>query len=91
MPAVAGDGSQKRSHIEPRTDEENKNDVETLKTIKVCEENMNEIKTKLTATMDYRLRMINVCEVDLRETFPYFFTDPTLVIVLFSVETFNAL
>lgn len=64
----------------PRTDEQNKCDVDMLKTITVCDKNMEEIKKKLIATMTYRLRMLDVNEIDLLETFPFFFTDPSLVI-----------
>lgn len=62
-----------------RTDEECKADVEILKTLLVRPENMAEIKEKLVATMESRMKMIDTVELDLLEKFPYFFTDPTLV------------
>lgn len=63
-----------------QTEEENKRDIEILKTLTVSDANMDQIKEKLVATMSYRLEMMNVNEIDLLENFPYFFTDPSLVI-----------
>lgn len=64
----------------PPTEEELKRYIEILKTLTVSEANMNEIEEKLIATMTFRHEMMGVNEVDLLETFPYFFTDPSLVI-----------
>lgn len=63
----------------PRTDEECEADIERLKSLAVNRENIDEIKTKLIGTLDYRLKLINEMKMDLLETFPYFFTDPDLV------------
>lgn len=67
----------------PPTEEEMKRDIEILKTLTVSEANLNEIKEKLIATMTYRNEMMDVNELDLLENFPYFFTDPSLVIQKF--------
>lgn len=65
-----------------RSNEECVADINALKTIVVCNQNMDEIKEKLVATLEYRLNMIDQnVELDLLETFPYFFTDPSLVIL----------
>lgn len=56
-------------------------DVEYLKTLVVSTENIPVIKTKLVATQKFRLEMMKIMEVDLLETFPYFFTDPALVFI----------
>lgn len=56
-----------------------KADIEILKTLRVCDENMADIEMKLVDTMEYRIKMLEMLEVDLLETFPYFFTNPDLV------------
>lgn len=68
-----------KSATEPRTDEECRLDVELLKTLVLNPENMDTIKKKLVATMDFRLKMVDKVELDLLETFPYFFAYPELV------------
>lgn len=56
-----------------------KADIEILKSLRVCDENMAEIEMKLVNTMEYTIKMLETLEVDLLETFPYFFTNPELV------------
>lgn len=56
-----------------------KNDIEILKTTIVNDDNMKLIKSKLEATSQYRLKMLQDKSIDLLETFPYFFVDPNLV------------
>lgn len=56
-----------------------RDDVESLKATIVNEENMAEIKQKLKFTLSYRLDMMKAPELDVKESFPYFFTDPALV------------
>lgn len=65
-------------NVESVTDRQ-KNDVESLKAIMVNAENMAEIKNKLKFTLSYRLEMMKAPELDVKESFPYFFTDPALV------------
>lgn len=59
--------------------EDQKKDVELLKATLVNDENMTKIKEKLLSTLSYRLAMMETPELDLLETFPYFFTHSTLV------------
>lgn len=55
-------------------------DVESLKFTVVNAENMDIIKSKLTATSEYRRKMIHENHsIDLLENFPYFFTSHELV------------
>lgn len=61
------------------SDEGAKADIELLKTILVNEVNMGLIKEKLIATKSYRLKMMEELDIDLLEMFPYFFTNPSLV------------
>lgn len=63
----------------PRTDNKCLIDVELLKTFVVNPKNMDTTKEKLAATMDFRLKMIDKVELDLLETFPYFFACPEWV------------
>lgn len=68
-----------------------KADIEILKTLRVCDENMAEIEMKLVNTMEYRIKMLETLEVDLLETLPYFFTNPELVCFShFLTESINA-
>lgn len=53
--------------------------IECLKAIKVTNQNMEEIKQKLAATVTTRMDMMKSMKLDLLETFPYFFTHPSLV------------
>lgn len=69
-----------------RTDDDCAADLEILKTLIVNEENMPQIEEKLFLTMEYRLKLLEIMEVDLLETFPYFFTDPKLVCQIFCVK-----
>lgn len=61
------------------TDESGKNDVDFLKTVLVNEANMHVIKSKLQSTLSIRFEMMKTAELDLKETFPYFFTHSQLV------------
>lgn len=59
--------------------DEQKDDVEILKATMVTDKNMNTIKIKLRSTLSYRLKMMETPELDILESFPYFFTDSPLV------------
>lgn len=57
-----------------------KNDLEFLKTVKLNDDNMNIIKSKIAATSDYRRKFIRENHaIDLLEHFPYFFYNQKLV------------
>lgn len=60
-----------------------KKDVDFLKSTKVDEENMEIIKEKLKLTSSYRKKMVNDPSIDLLEFFPYFFTSPNLVSMVY--------
>lgn len=62
--------------------ERQKTAIEFLKSAMVNEENMETIKEKLKFTLSYRLEMMKTPELDVLETFPYFFTNPELVRIL---------
>lgn len=55
------------------------NDIEFLKSITVNEGNMQIIKVKLSSSAEYRMQLLRDHHVELRVEFPYFFTDPDLV------------
>lgn len=57
--------------------------VRALKAIVANKQNIDEIKAKLRATMDYRSEMMKNEEVDLCIEFPYFFMSPDLVLSRF--------
>lgn len=59
--------------------ERQKQDIEVLKATIVNESNLPEIQTKLKSTLAYRQKLLENRELDLKEFFPYFFTDPELV------------
>lgn len=61
------------------TPDQQQRDVEYLKATLVNDENMTVIKQKLRSTSSYRLKMMDTLELDLLETFPYFFTHSSLV------------
>lgn len=56
------------------------NDVIYLKSLIVSEENMEIFIEKLNSTRNYRLIMLQDKTVNLKEHFPYFFTNPEMVI-----------
>lgn len=56
-----------------------KTDVELLKLTVVNESNMSYIEAKLQSTLSYRFKLMEIPELDLKEYFPYFFSNPTLV------------
>lgn len=67
---------------------EEKNEMEAameyLQYAKVNEENLIEIKTKLIATMDYRIELMKNPKTDIKESFPFFFASTDLVKSIFS-------
>lgn len=68
------------SEVDEETPDSCEEDVEFLKFTMVNEQNMNVIKSKLTATSEYRRKMIRENHsIDLLEKFPYFFTSHMLV------------
>lgn len=54
-------------------------DVQFLKFAVVDKTIPPEFEAKLQATLSYRWEMMKTPELDLKETFPYFFTSPSLV------------
>lgn len=65
------------------------NDLEFLKTCVVKNADRNAIIIKLKSTQKLRERMMRDENVDLRESFPFFFADPSLVLFLiFERKTF---
>lgn len=60
-----------------------KKDVDFLKSTKVDDENMGIIKEKLKLTSSYRKKMVNDPSIDFLEYFPYFFTFPNLVSMVY--------
>lgn len=61
------------------SDEEAANIVEDLKMTLVSIENIDVIKESLLKTLQYRSKLLAKEELNLREYFPYFFTNPELV------------
>lgn len=59
--------------------DECKQHIEDLKTIVINDENTALVEDKLKATMKYRADLMKAMELDLLETFPYFFTHSKLV------------
>lgn len=55
-------------------------DIEYLKTVVVNESSIEMIKDKLVSTAEYRSKMLDDKQTDLRIEFPYFFTHADLVI-----------
>lgn len=60
-------------------DEESKEILLFLKSSIVSNENMNMFLAKLDATRSYRSKILFHIELNLKEGFPYFFTNPELV------------
>lgn len=54
-------------------------DFELLKSTMVNKENMAQIKEQLKRTLQYRMSLLNQIEVNLLESFPYFFVSAELV------------
>lgn len=61
------------------SEESARNDVEFLKSVIVNDRNLESIKAKLISTSEYRSKMLEDKEIDLRIEFPYFFISPNLV------------
>lgn len=67
------------NHDDVDADSENqKIDVENLKS-KFVATDVCGIKEKLKSTLSYRSKMLEKKDLDLKENFPYFFTNPELV------------
>lgn len=54
-------------------------DIETLKATIVNDSNLPEIQRKLKSSLSWRSKLLENRELDLKEYFPYFFTNPSLV------------
>lgn len=67
-----------QSH-EVSTEEEIAVALKFLKTVVVCDENMDQIHAKLVITSDRRTQMIKATRVDFLTEFPIFFTHPETV------------
>lgn len=65
--------------------------IQSLKSFVVNEENMEFFKAKLFETAEYRFKMLQNKQIDLRVEFPYFFTCPELVIKKCFVYVFYSL
>lgn len=70
---------QLNDNSETPDEKELEHDIFLLKTTVVDEQSMPYIKMKLIATAKYRSDMLAKMELDLLETFPYFFSNPELV------------
>lgn len=55
------------------------NEVEDMKTMVVNQFDLDVIKEKLDKTLRFRSTMLDEMRLNLRESFPYFFTAPALV------------
>lgn len=69
------------------SDEQAQEDLRFLKGAVVNDHNMNEITLKLVRTAEYRTKLLEKKEIDLRNEFPYFFTHPRLVRMAFRFST----
>lgn len=70
------------------SDEESKEILLFLKSLIVSNENMDMLLAKLDATRSYRSKLMIQMELNLKEEFPYFFTNPELVdIKTFQIHT----
>lgn len=69
-------------------DSQAQEDCQILKGLVVNSQNLDEIKLKLTKTIQYRSRIVKDQNLDLRVEFPYFFTHPSLVSSIASLKTF---
>lgn len=74
---ISLDGS--RSESSDDSDTFARNIIQSLKSVVVNEQSIGFIKTKLAETTEYRLKMLQNKDVDLRVEFPYFYTNPELV------------
>lgn len=69
-------------------DEQAQEDLRFLKGVVVNDHNMNEITLKLAKTAEYRTKLLEKKEIDLRNEFPYFFTHPRLVRMFYQLLNF---
>lgn len=80
--SVVGNESMSESHvIADIVAERQRLDVEDLKS-KCVTSDMSEIKEKLKSTLSFRSKMLENKSLDLKENFPYFFTNPEMVIIV---------
>lgn len=66
-----------------------RNIIQSLKGVVVNEQSIGFIKTKLAETTEYRLKMLQNKEIDLRTEFPYFYTNPELVLLFKFIHSFQ--
>lgn len=84
--------SQLDENASPISDDEAISSVLLLKSLVVTEENMETFIQKLNLTREYRQRMLLEKSINLKEQFPYFFTHPLLVkIIYFDIFIYNQL
>lgn len=77
--SVETDESEPDNEIQENYEKNCQENLDILKTTIVNDSNMALIKSKLEATSQYRLKLLQDKSIDLLETFPYFFVDPKLV------------
>lgn len=58
--------------------------IETMKLMIVNNDNMENFKSMLAKTLQYRTELLKIIDINLREFFPYFFVSHDLVIYLYS-------
>lgn len=75
--------NKRKSGPEPEINENEKEKMDLainfLKSVVVNDSNLDAIKEKLVETMRYRHDLMKNQRMDLKETFPFFFTRPQLV------------
>lgn len=64
---------------EPFSDELAKKEVDLMKTIVVSKQNLPTLKQKLDMTRHYRIKLSSDPKIELKQLFPYFFSNPELV------------
>lgn len=79
--AEALDSQLDRSVNENLTNSED--DVNFLKGLVVCPGNMDVFKEKLNSSRKFRAEMMKKPETEIKEYFPYFFTHPIEMVILF--------
>lgn len=77
---IDGNGIENKIPSLEDTEELARIDIEYLKSITVNKGNIEIIKDKLISSAENRMKMLEDQQIDLRVEFPYFFTDPDLVI-----------
>lgn len=77
--------SKKRNHDEIDNDSI-MDDLDSLKSTVVNKQNVDFIREKLKSTLNYRVEMMRDLSTDLLENFPFFFSNPEMVITLIFIS-----